>query len=337
MASGPVILQSFPAPRATSVNPFNHLLAESIVEQPGVELLYFSWKTALTARYDVFHVHWPEILVEGRTAPRRLVRQLLTLLLLMRLRLRRTPIVRTVHNVELPSGLSWFQHWILARIEAQVTLRIRLNAETQLDPGEPFATIPHGHFRDWFAQFPAQSSHKGRLGYVGRIRRYKGVETLIAAFRELPEKSLRLTVAGYPSSDDLRDTVTSLAGDDPRITLQFGFISDAELVEIVSGSELMVLPYRFMHNSGATIAALSIGRPVLVPANAVNDELAVEVGAGWVFQFEGELTAESLSSALRSVRASTRTARPDLSARDWPPIGAAHVAAYRRAIELVRG
>jgi beta-1,4-mannosyltransferase len=131
--------------------------------------------------------------------------------------------------------------------------------------------------------------------------------------------------------------VIDLAGDDTRITLQFGFISDTELVDIVSSAELMVLPYRFMHNSGAAIAALSIGRPVLVPANPVNDELSLEVGAGWVFQFDGELTADALAHAIAAVRASTRTARPDLSARDWLPIGAAHVAAYRRAIEILHG
>ena len=41
----------------------------------------------------------------------------------------------------------------------------------------------------------------------------------------------------------------------------------------------MVLPYRQMHNSGAVLAALSLDRPVLVPATDQRG-LGAEVGPG---------------------------------------------------------
>ncbi len=61
-----------------------------------------------------------------------------------------------------------------------------------------------------------------------------------------------------------------------------GFAPDADLVREISMSEMVVLPYRFMHNSGAVLLALSLDRPVLVPDNEVNRLLEIEVGSDWV-------------------------------------------------------
>ena len=52
----------------------------------------------------------------------------------------------------------------------------------------------------------------------------------------------------------------------------------------------------------AALLALSLDRPVLVPANPVNDRLAEEVGPVWVQRYAGALTAEVLTSALAAVR-----------------------------------
>ncbi len=118
--------------------------------------------------------------------------------------------------------------------------------------------------------------------------------------------------------------------------LSLEFLSDAELVDVVSSSALLVLPYSHMHNSGSVLAGLSLDTPVLVPANATNADLAAEVGAGWVLQYEGELTSADLVAALAAAEAEGRSASPDLSRRDWPAAAAAHVAAYREAV-AVRG
>lgn len=330
------VLESFPAPRPTSVNPYTLLLADSI-RDAGASLLYFSWKTALTARFDVFHVHWPEILVEGRTPARRLVRQALTVLLVARLALLRRPIVRTVHNIGLPEGLSPLQRGILRLIDRRTALRVRLNDHTPVEG--PVATIPHAHFRSWFTEYPLSTPVSGQIGYVGRIRRYKGVETLLEAFtgtRALagggPAPALSARIAGYASTPELERALTELAGDDARIDIEFGFVSDATIADVVTSSELVVLPYRVMHNSSAAITGLSLDRPVLVPDNAVTRDLAAEVGAGWVHTFEGELTTQSLLAALDSVRTDPPTGRPRLDAREWSASGRAHVEAFRTAV-----
>ena len=332
------VLQSFPVPRPTT-NPYLVMLARSLREQSGITVLTFSWRTALVGRFDVYHSHWPEILVGGRTPLRMLVRQLLVLVFLAKLALLRIPIVRTVHNVGLPDGLNRRERALLALVDRMTSLRVVLNSETPVPDGAAFALIPHGHYRDWFSEYPRSAPIPGRVAFTGLIRRYKGVESLIAAFEAAREVDSRLSLAigGRPTSDQLDELVRTAAHPRSGIGATLRHLDDAELVATVTSAELVVLPYRFMHNSGGVLAALSLDRPVLVPRNAVNEALSREVGPGWVQFFDGELSADQLIGALAAAQVGTRSASPELSARGWERTGEAHVHAYRRALALRRG
>ena len=309
------VLQSFPEPRPTT-NPYIVMLRNSLAADPGIELATFSWSRFLTGRFDVFHAHWPEILVNGRSPLKRFARQVLFLLGLLRLRATRVAIVRTLHNLELPTGISRRERWLLQLFERWTTLLIALNPVTEIST-KPSVTILHGHYRDWYASRPREPRVTGRIAYVGLIRRYKAVDTLIRAFTRLPAggqgHELSLYVGGRPSSTELATELAELGGDDHRIELALDFLSDAELVAALTAAELVVLPYREMHNSGTVLAALSLDARVLVPDNAVNDLLSAEVGPGWVFRYTGaELTADDLRTALAQIEASAPGSRPDL-------------------------
>lgn len=335
---GLVVLQSFPRPRPTT-NPYLVMLADSLRAVDGVEVWNFSWGRALRGGYDVFHVHWPEILVSGHSPPKKLVRQLLFVAFLLRLRVTRTPLVRTAHNLDLPQGISRGEVLLLRWADRWTTLRIRINDSTELPGDVPVETIVHGHYRDWFARHPQSDAVPGQLGFFGLIRRYKGVDRLLAAFRGTAgaDGALRLRVAGRPSTTELADELTQLAADDDRVSLSLSFLDDADLVREVTSAELVVLPYREMHNSGGALTALSLGRPVLVPDNVVNRRLAEEAGPGWVHRYEGELDAQDLLGTLATLRSAPPAGRPDLDRRDWDRAGLAHRDAYRRAIAVCRG
>lgn len=335
------VLSSFPGPRPTT-NPYIVQLARVLRESGEVELSTFSWRRALTHHFDVFHAHWPEILVGGRPGPRRTVRQALFVLLLLRFRVQGTAIVRTVHNLHLPDGISVVERALLTWFDRRTDHRVVINASTHLPDGQPRSLVLHGHYRDWFSGMPRRETVPGRLAFIGLIRRYKGTETLVRAFRSLPDPRLSLTVSGKPSSSDLVAHLRAAAGDDTRVRFRFEFLDDADLVAATTEAELVVLPYQHMHNSGGALTALSLDRPVLVPDNEVNRKLAEEVGPGWVHLFQGELDATDLRLALERVRAAGLPrdgAQPDLSARDWREAGPLHVLAYQRAIEAagVRG
>ncbi len=90
-------------------------------------------------------------------------------------------------------------------------------------------------------------------------------------------------------------------------------MTDAELVDEVGRAELAILPYHEMHNSGAILVAMSLGRPVLAPRTASNTALSEEVGPGWIIEYDGELTPEIILSALDQVRHGERSTEPDLA------------------------
>jgi glycosyltransferase involved in cell wall biosynthesis len=311
-------------------------LIRSLESVPEIQVVMFSWRAALFGKYDVFHVHWPENLLQGRSRARGYARSAFTLLVLLRARVSKIPIVRTQHNLNPPRGLSALDYRILRLIDKSTTLTIRLNGQTPITRVKATETIPHGHYRDWFAEHVKAKSVAGRLAYFGLIRRYKNVAHLVSIARTLPA-TFSLTVSGMPSTPELSTQIEKARETDRRITLDFHFLTDAELVHVVTESELVVLPYSEMHNSGSVLAALSLGRPVLVPDTAVNRALAAEVGAGWLYLYDGELDSDHILSAYLSMTEHPPTAQPDLRSREWDDSGKRHVAAYKRAIRIVRG
>jgi beta-1,4-mannosyltransferase len=335
------VLQSFPQLRPT-VNPYLAELAR-VLPDAGVRVRTFGWRTALLGQYDVFHVHWPELLLRGRSRWRTAARQAAALALLLRLRLTGRPLVRTVHNRvphEAGTGrerllLRLFRRWTTAEIV--LTESVPGQGATGAPAAPAVTVIPHGHYRDWFATVPTARRDAGpvpgRMLFFGLVRPYKGVPRLVDRFRALPDPALSLHVVGRPSDDSIAHAVTESAGSDSRISVSLTHVDDPVLAQEVTEAELVVLPYDEMGNSGAVLLALSLGTPVLVPQHPVTDALADEVGHDWVLRYRGRLDAEDLGDALAAVRTSARRrTRPDLSRRDWPAAGRQHAQAYRSAV-----
>lgn len=332
---GPLrVLQSYSGP-GPQTNPYIIQLHDALGATPGVARRPFSWGAALLGNFDVFHAHWPEALIEQRGTLSTWARQALYALALTQMRVRRIPIVRTAHNVALPSGINRTERALLEWTDSLTRVRILLNEFTPVPAGSATELIEHGHYRDWFAEFNRPSPIPGRLLFFGKVRRYKNADGLLAAFRDLADDSLSLRIVGSPSSDELLETLQRAAGPDPRINLVMRFIEDAELVREAGEAQLIVLPYPEMHNSGSVLAALSLDRPVLVPDNDFNRALAKEVGEQWVVRFSGELSASSLRHGLEQTR--HLSGHPDLSRRDWDSTGLRHLNAYRRALQNERG
>lgn len=328
----------FPKRRPTT-NPYLVMLGEALQERDGIELVDLTWSNALAGDWDVIHLHWPEIMITGRTAARRRAKEAAFAALLASMKVRRRALVRTFHNVDLPSGITATQQRLLQRAERQTALWIVLNDHSQPPSPAPTALIPHGHYRDWFARYPASQPVPGRIGYFGLIRRYKAVDKLLRAFHEAADQrpSLSLSVAGRPSTSELREELTELAAGDPRIELRFEFIGEAEVAAHVTASQLIALTHREMFNSGTALAALSLNRPVLLPRNELNADLAAEVGTDWVLLYDEPLTGRALLEAVGRAAELPPDASPDLSRREWDDAGSAHEVAYRRALQQVRG
>ena len=96
------VLESFPPPQP-STNPYITQLLAAMQSTPGLEVECWSWKAAILGQHDVFHTHWTESLIEKRglvshARPLDVVRGLSRTTAL-----HSTPVVRTVHNLDLPA------------------------------------------------------------------------------------------------------------------------------------------------------------------------------------------------------------------------------------------
>lgn len=102
----------------------------------------------------------------------------------------------------------------------------------------------------------------------GMIRRYKGLARFLSAFREsgLAERGVMLHVAGEPlGDDDYADELRAAHQSDAGVKLDFRRVPDDEVARLFQESACLVLPYERFLSSGALLAALTCGAPVVGP------------------------------------------------------------------------
>lgn len=126
--------------------------------------------------------------------------------------------------------------------------------------------------------------------FFGVITPYKGLEYLIAAFRQIlvQRENYRLIIAGKPDKcerywraiqEQIREDVES-----GRVLLRAEFIPDDEAEVYFKAADVLVLPYRQIYQSGVLFLGHSFGLPVLAAdVGSLKDEI-VEGKTGFVFR-----------------------------------------------------
>jgi beta-1,4-mannosyltransferase len=326
-------MQSFGPPRPT-MNPYLVQLSEAVSD--AVDLRYFSWPRALFGGIDVVHMHWPELLMRRPARWQRAIRRSLFLLLLLRIRIQRIALVRTLHNAEPHVSGPRTEQWLLRLCDRWVTLWIRLQTHTPTPRTGESVVIPLGHYIDWLAGRDAPHPVPERIVFFGHIRAYKGIESLLHAFEGLDRPEATLHIVGLPEEPALADAITAASRRDPRISASLEYVDENALLRTVGEADIVVLPFRDFDNSSSVLLALSLGRRLLVPATPVTSDLVREVGPEWVHTYDGPLDTDTLAEALERARPGDTGRLPTMRGRDWASIGDAHVAAYERARATAR-
>lgn len=173
--------------------------------------------------------------------------------------------------------------------------------------------IPHGPVRDrqTAVDRPGGDAPLSLL-FFGLVARYKGVEDVLEALREVAaETTLTLTIAGDCVDSSLRPSVQELAASLPgRVTLRLGRIPDHDLESLFAGHDAMILPYRRATTSGAAILGCEMGMPIIISdLPAFRDIPAIRAAPG----------PEAFAATLRRVDAMDRTELHALgaSALEW--------------------
>jgi D-inositol-3-phosphate glycosyltransferase len=135
-----------------------------------------------------------------------------------------------------------------------------------------------------------QENEKAVL-FFGRIRPYKGIEHLLAAFHLIAanRSNYRLIIAGEPKkgSEEYRNEIeqtvkTEFAPD--QIILKIQFIPDEEMELYLKAADVLVLPYKEIFQSGVLFLAYSFGLPVVATDVGSFREEIVEGRTGFLCQ-----------------------------------------------------
>jgi glycosyltransferase involved in cell wall biosynthesis len=216
----------------------------------------------------------------------------------------------------------------------------RLRDEVGLDP-ERVRVIPHGAF-DYLTRLPDEKplppELEGAEGpvilFFGLLRPYKGLDTLLEAFRRV--EGAELWIVGNPRMDV--DPLRRLAAEAPgRVRFVTRFVEDAEIPAIFRRADLVALPYRDAEHSGVLHTALVFGKPMVLSGVGGFPELA-ETGAARVVPPEdpsalaGALTELSGDEAARTelAAAARRAAEGPYS---WDEVARQTLALYEELLQ----
>lgn len=325
------VVQAIPDPEKNGhLNPYNALLASNLPS--SFKVGYLDWPLTLFLPMDLVHFHWPETLVRHRTVPGTIVKRTFALALLFRIVLQRIPVVQTVHNLQPHEPGGAFEAWYLRRLAKMTGYWIRLNSSTPTPDADHTETILHGHYREWYPQTD-EIARPGSLLYFGLIRPYKGINGLVETVRGLSPNSAidSLRVVGKADVPDQVELLAT-AKESSRITFRFDFLPDADLAREIGRAEAIILPYE-MHNSGAALLSLSLGRPLILVRNDVTLQLQQEFSDDWIALVDPGFDAKTLDDAFASLRARVRDhGGPSMDRRDWVMLGRQLADVYIRAI-----
>lgn len=330
-------------------NPYNGLLYAHL-RALGATVSDFSPLRLLWSSHAVWHLHWPERMLNRPSAVAAATRAAALLLLALVARARKTRLVWTVHNLrpheyDHPWIGRWFWPLFIRQLSGFIALspRGRRLIEQQYPPlrRRPGFVIPHGHYRGAYPDTVSRAEARAVLGlpagaavaaFVGLIRPYKNVPHLIQVFHGVPGADARLVIAGQPADDTLDEQVRRAAAHDPRVQLFLSFVPEDAVQLYLRAADLVVLPFSEILNSGSALLALSFDRPILVPRLGAMAELEHELGAGWVRTYTGELTPSTLAEALAAARAGSAGRCDALARFDWKPLAERTLEAFHTVL-----
>lgn len=153
--------------------------------------------------------------------------------------------------------------------------------------------IPHAVF-DYYTEdksFIPKNIISKKIGFIGRIEPYKGLDLLINAFLRNKDLKLNLIIAGSGKIDDeIKNKIQS----DSRIILINRYIREEEFEELFNQIDILVLPYKRASQSGVIPMSFAFGVPVIATNVGALSEQVPE-GTGLVIPVDEDVILKSIN------------------------------------------
>lgn len=195
--------------------------------------------------------------------------------------------------------------------------------------------IPRGDLRALYPDHVSRRDARAALGlgdaghtylFFGKIRDYKGLPSLVRAFRAQADPSLRLIIAGQARADTLV-RLSQVSAGDSRIRIYPGNIATESVQVFMRAADSVVLPFTDVLNSASAILALGFGKPVIAPRLGCLPEIVGDGPASLLYEPGGLSAALVRAQQLDALREDDALAR--VAARDWSHVAKLTAACYR--------
>lgn len=239
---------------------------------------------AFIEKFDVFHLHWPEFFIV-RSPVRCFFRLSFFALMIIFLKIRKTKIVWTVHNLHPHNNihpqiyvfvLRFLSNFLDGVTNFSTYSKLLVHNEFPFIKCIPSYIIPHALYDynkcptaqkiNHLKQTLALKDQAKLALFFGRIDHYKDIERLITEFKKLSPKFYQLAIVGPCSNVDLLSHLKAMSSECDNIVILETFFPEEDLASLFSLVDLTILPFKKILNSGSVMLSLSFGKPVLVPA-----------------------------------------------------------------------
>lgn len=203
--------------------------------------------------------------------------------------------------------------------------------------------IKHGNYIPFFDPTAYKPSNKSfNLLFFGLIKESKGLDLLLESLVSLKKQGFdfQLTIAGRPWRNDF-STYKKIIDDNnlsSSVVTHLHFISEFELLDLFNRSDLVVLPYRKIFQSGVVLKSMSLKRAVLCSNISAFQEQIIDTVNGFIFESENTVSLTNklmyIINHKESLFAVSEAAYNDIEKNyDWNDIGFELKNLYKRVYE----
>lgn len=270
-------------------NPYQFLMMEGLNKSASLHVFHGSSNrfigiliTLITHRPRYIHFDWIESLYARRNAVLQLINtQMFLVQLWLAKKIFKVKIVCTLHNIAPHHEHNNEFHRKIYSIFLKHASWIRVFCEETASeasniykiPFSKFKVIPEGDYTQYYTNTASKATSREILEigedkkvilFFGNIRPYKGIKELVTTFNVIDNTGCLLLIAGNPMDKTYAAEISSLATDNIRCDLRF--IPKDEVQFFFNASDIVILPFIHVTNSGSAILAMGFSKPVIAPA-----------------------------------------------------------------------